>query len=86
MQVNKANFLIFLGLFSLVFNLVPSTQTNLSTRENFLGYVQTIDDLEQTNSFLVSEANDSPKGEVGEGRRDKERASGRGKIKAVNNV
>ena len=80
MQVNKANFFIFLGLFSLVFNLVPSTQTNLSTRENSPSYVQTIDDLEQTNSFLVSQSNNAPKGEVGEGRRDKERASGRDKV------
>ena len=80
MQVNKANFFIFLGLFSLVFNLVPSTQTNLSTKENSPSYVQTIDDLEHTNSSLISQANNAPKGEVGEGRRDKERASGRDKV------
>ena len=80
MQVNKANFFIFLGLFSLIFNLVPSTQTNLSTGENSPSYVQTIDDLEQTNGSLISQANNAPKGEVGEGRRDKERASGRDKV------
>ena len=80
MQVNKANFFIFLGLFSLVFNLVPSTQTNLSTKENSPSYVQTIEDLEQTSSVLVSQDNNAPKGEVGEGRRDKERASGRDKV------
>ena len=80
MQVNKANFFIFLGLFSLIFNLVPSTQTNLSTGENSPSYAQTINNLEQTNSFLLSQGNNAPKGEVGEGRRDKERASGRDKV------
>ena len=86
MQFNRANLIILLGLLPILFNLIPRTQINLVAGENSLGYVQKINNLEDKNIFLASHDQNSPKSEVGESRRDKERASGRDKLPSLNNV